>query len=79
MKIVVMHGSYGCETGCCGHWLEVDDVDRRDTFDFDHPWAADWALTDEEKFKWARDFVAEHLGEEHVKDLDMANSYVVDD
>lgn len=35
MRIIVTHGMYGCDTGCCGHYIEVDgkEVD----FDFSHP------------------------------------------
>ena len=26
MKILVLHTGYGCDTGCCGHAIEVEDL-----------------------------------------------------
>ena len=69
MKLIVYHSYYGCETGCCGHGIEMGDKFR---FTFYHP---------EDKtdlLKWAQDQVREHYGEEHVKDLDWENCAVVD-
>lgn len=37
MKVVVLHKSYGCETGCCGHVVEVDGVETGG-FSFSHPY-----------------------------------------
>ena len=25
MRVVVYHEGYGCETGCCGHYVRLDD------------------------------------------------------
>lgn len=25
MKVSVLHAYYGCDTGCCGHVVEIDD------------------------------------------------------
>lgn len=37
VKIRVTHAYFGCETGCCGHILEIDDEEDYDTFEFGHP------------------------------------------
>jgi hypothetical protein len=41
-RILVYHGLYGCETGCCGHWVEVETEPGGtgtcySSFEFDHP------------------------------------------
>lgn len=40
-RVLVLHREYGCDTGCCGHVVQVDgiEVDLRDGFKFDfmHP------------------------------------------
>ena len=62
MRIVVYHGAYGCETGCCGHYFEVDG-ERYDSWTFDHPgWKDDFRT-------WAEGLVTAEFGAEHVKDL----------
>jgi len=71
VKVIVYHTSYGCESGCCGHAVELqDDVDCAvsSRFTFDHP----RGLTgDKEKLRqWVEDVIADELGKEHVKDLD---------
>lgn len=76
MKIVVYHGSYGCDTGCCGHYIEVDCKDgpgsgSKQRFDFGHPY-------DGNLRKYAEDLVREKFGEEHVKDLDWENCVITD-
>ena len=63
MKIVVYHEHYGCETGCCGHVIEVNG-ERRGDFIFSHPDSR------EEFRQFAEDLIAEQFGAEHVKDLD---------
>ena len=70
-KIIVSHASYGCDTGCCGHVIEVDG-ERVGSFRFDHPYRADFR-------KWAEELIADELGPEHVKDLDWENCVVLDD
>lgn len=35
--IVVTHRSYGCDTGCCGHVIEVDGK-QHGSFHFRHPY-----------------------------------------
>lgn len=68
MRIVVLHRGYGCESGCCGHSIEIDG--REELFDFCHPGSS------ESSIEFAKDFIASELGHEHVKDLDCGNSYV---
>lgn len=64
-RVVVYHRFYGCDTGCCGHVVEVDGVQVGD-FDFSHPQDA----SPEQFRKYARDLVTEQFGAEHVEDLD---------
>lgn len=73
MRIRVLHVPYGCDTGCCGHVIEVDEVEGR--FEFTHP----PSNVEVEKRAWAQDWIREKFGEEHVKDLDWENSEVLDD
>ena len=73
--VVVMHEGFSCDTGCCGHVVRFSDEneytgDRR--FDFSH---AD-GRSDEELRKYAEDLIRQELGEEHVKDLDFADSKI---
>lgn len=64
MRVVVLHGYYGCDTGCCGHWIELGEGDdKRERFRFGHPHG-------EDRLEWAKDLVRQEFGEEHVKDLD---------
>jgi hypothetical protein len=73
-RVVVYHALYGCDTGCCGHVIELDGKEVE--FEFHHP----YGLTAEEDLKdWARQLARHHLGEEHVADLDWANCRIVDD
>ena len=37
-RVLVLHETYGCETGCCGHVVEVDG-DMVGEFCFHHPGA----------------------------------------
>lgn len=79
VKVIVAHGSYGCDTGCCGHWVELADTDEQlGGFHFSHPWHGKddfraWAL------EMAQDEVTARFGADHVADLDWENSVVVDD
>jgi hypothetical protein len=67
-RLVVLHGSYGCDTGCCGHWIELEDGTERG-FTFLHPYS-------EDARKFAEELIREEFGEEHVADLDWENSIV---
>ena len=77
IRVVVVHGAYGCDTGCCGHWVELaDDTGEEIGFDFGHPWSQDrleWAR------KLAQEMVTKRYGPEHVADLDWENSFLVED
>lgn len=71
MRIVILHQSYGCDTGCCGHVIAVDGVARHGDFKFDHPEGEDFET-------WARKLVElEYPG--HSADLDFASCEIVDD
>lgn len=72
MKIVVLHSYYGCDTGCCGHVIEVDDDTMVDSFHFAHP-------NGEDPRSFAESLVREHFGEDHVKDLDWENCFISND
>ena len=65
----MFHESYGCDTGCCGHVIQVDGDDRR--FEFDHAY-------DEDPRKFAERLVREELGDAHVVDLDWEHCIVYD-
>jgi hypothetical protein len=70
-KVIVYHSGYGCDTGCCGHIVEIDGKGK---FFFAHPWDGDESFRD-----WAEELIRENFGDEHVADLDWAHSLVVDD
>lgn len=63
MKIRVLHSYYGCDTGCCGHIVEVDGKDIG-SFSFDHPRSTEDLKT------WARALVEEKLGQYAPKCLE---------
>ena len=78
VRVLVSHGGYGCDTGCCGHYVELEDGTQIGSFAFSHPWSGkddfrEWAI------ELAQDAVTERFGAEHVADLDWENSLVVDD
>jgi hypothetical protein len=68
-RVIVYHREFGCDTGCCGH---VVDVDGAQEFYFEHPYG-------DPPRKFAEDLVRSVFGEEHVADLDWENSLVVED
>lgn len=70
-RIVVLHRPYGCETGCCGHVVEVDGTEGG--FYWDHPYGADSGRA------FAERLIERELGPGHVADLDWENSVVLDD
>jgi len=74
MKIIVYHSLYGCDTGCCGHRIEIDG-ERTGRFVFGHPYSDNEA----DRKRFAEQLVREEFGEEHVKDLDWENCMVIDD
>lgn len=71
MIIKVYHSSYGCETGCCGHIVEVD---GETSFEFAHPYGE----TDLSKIlTWAKElatYVIERDHPECVKDIDWSTA-----
>ena len=73
----VYHAYYGCETGCCGHRVELTlpDGSTRSRFEFEHPW--DYAP---ENFKvWARKQAGETIRErwpECIESIDWASMVV---
>ena len=59
MKIRVYHSYYGCETGCCGHTIEIDD--EHSQFEFVHKY--DDTATKEWATELAKDVVRERWPE----------------
>jgi hypothetical protein len=70
--IVVYHGNFNCDTGCCGHRVEIDRHQRG--FTFDHP---DQAVSDDDLRAWARQVVIDETGEHHASDLDWDNCVII--
>jgi len=72
-KVIVYHSSYGCDTGCCGHVVELTETDERErsSFEFAHPYG-------EDELEFAKSLVRSVYGEEHVADLDWDNCLVSD-
>lgn len=71
--VVVYHSYYGCDTGCCGHRVDLEDgLESKTFFIFDHPY-------DKNPLKFAKKMVRDALGEEHVADLDWDNCVIIDD
>lgn len=57
----VLHGYYGCDTGCCGHFVELEDSDGKVTessFDFSHPYGDDFK-------EWATNLAQEYVRKKH--------------
>lgn len=76
MKVIVYHASYGCETGCCGHVVQVVGNDYTQKFHFEHP----YMINNEEALKqWAKDLVEDTFGKDHTYDLDWENCNILDD
>lgn len=75
--VVVEHGMYGCDTGCCGHYIEIDGDEVPGSFHFDHPGYKDdfreWAT------EFAKEWVESKFGEDHAFDLDWENCRISDD
>lgn len=73
-RVVVLHASHGCDTGCCGHVVEVDgqQVGR---FNFSHP----SSNRDDDIRCYARQLVTELVGAEHAADIDWGASIIVGD
>jgi len=74
LRVVVFHGSYGCDTGCCGHYIEVDEDSSLGGFYWDHPKSDKLP----EALEFAQELVRKELGEEHVADLDWESCVIYD-
>lgn len=71
MKVVVYHGAYGCDTGCCGHYVTVDGEHKG--FDFMHPYR-------EDPKEYAVQVARQILGRDvHFEDLDWNECLILDD
>ena len=70
-KVLVLHTGYGCDTGCCGHVVTVDDK-RVGHFSFEHPYDGDVK-------EFIKRTVTEQAGAEHVADIDFEHCIVIDD
>ena len=71
MKIRVYHRGYDCDTGCCGHVVEVDG-NEVGGFNFMHPYGEDHKA-------FAEKMISDQLGPEHVKDLDWESCEISDE
>lgn len=69
-KVIVYHSTYGCDTGCCGHVVEI--VGGKSKFEFAHPY-------DRDDRTFVKDLVTATFGEEHIVDIDWDNVIVLDD
>lgn len=61
MKIRVYHSYYGCETGCCGHIVELEEKPAK--FEFTHPYG-------EDKLIFARELAESVIKENYPECLD---------
>jgi hypothetical protein len=59
LKVRVYHSYYGCETGCCGHIVEVEG--KGEKFEFG---CAYTEKTDEGRRKWARELAEQVIAEQ---------------
>jgi hypothetical protein len=69
----VFHSQFGCDTGCCGHYVEISDGDSaRKTFEFAHPYSEGA----EEQARWARMIAEETISKawpECLKSIDWSS------
>lgn len=71
-RIIILHRSYGCDTGCCGHVIEIDGKETGG-FEFGHPGS------NQSHLDFAKEMLEQHLGPEHIADLDFENCIIEDD
>jgi hypothetical protein len=71
-KVIVCHRGYGCDTGCCGHVVEVDG-EQVGGFHFAHPYGE----TTEDLKTFAEGLVREAGCD--PADIDWVQSVIVDD
>jgi hypothetical protein len=74
-KVVVYHENYGCETGCCGHAIDVDG--KRVGYDLAN--CPNPGSSEAELKAYAENLIREELGVEHVANLDWDNCIIVAD
>lgn len=67
-SVRVYHTHYGCETGCCGHVIEIDGKEVGG-FCFDHPYG-------QNHLEFAKRIVEEELGGDHCRDLDWEHAEI---
>lgn len=75
MKIIIYHSIYGCDTGCCGHVIQLQDDNGKEIeskFDFFHPYGKN-------HLEFAKKLVEDYYGIEHVKDLDWNECRIIED
>ena len=80
-RVIVYHRMYGCDTGCCGHVVEITDDTgaERSIFEFDHPHLYTAPDVGEETRRYIRELVTDTFGEEHCADIDWDNCHVSSD
>jgi hypothetical protein len=67
VRVRVYHSYYGCETGCCGHVVEITTADgeEKTRFEFDHPYdrqsMSSPSAREESRQEWARKFAEETI------------------
>ena len=73
-KVIVFHAYLSCDTGCCGHIVEIDgnQVGRMEFCGF-------IARTPEAIRQFVIDIVTAKAGTEHVKDIDWDNCIISHD
>lgn len=91
MRVVVYHAGYGCDTGCCGHVIELNGEEHGFEFIHPDPWQAappggSWLDLSWEGSEdgdpppalraWVEKVVTEACGAEHVADIDWSACFV---
>ena len=79
MRVLVCHAYYGCDTGCCGHVVQIVDENGNEAggprkFEFGHA----STMGEADIREYVRDLVTKKLGAEHVADIDWEHCVVLD-
>lgn len=79
MVIVVYHDYYGCETGCCGHRIEMSEENEpglaiETSFIFDHPYFLN--LDDEPAVRHWLEYVIEEEFPGHTHTIDFSRCII---
>lgn len=69
-KLVILHTTYGCDSGCCGHMVEVRGYYDSRKFGFEFAHAASESPEDK------RTFAVEMVGVENIDDVDFEASNI---